>query len=138
MQYPRDVTAALLTRLRASGAFGDPEQPLPDEITLGRLLDIAFAASLEPEENRFATFGLGLVPPGALEAPYREARFAEPVALSTRGVANLAAATDSTRTTLALWPGPDGVLRIWGLVTAERRSAGNGPAQEHATYLPHA
>jgi hypothetical protein len=138
MQYPRDVTAALLTRLRASGAAGDPEQPLPDDLTLERLMDTAFAASLEPEENRFATFGLGFVPPGVLTAPYREARFSEPVELSTRGVANLAAATDSTRTTLALWPGPDGVLRIWGLVTAERRSAGNGPSQEHATYLPHA
>jgi hypothetical protein len=41
MQYPRDVTAALLTRLRASGVAGDPEQPLPDDLTLERLMDPA-------------------------------------------------------------------------------------------------
>lgn len=138
MQYPRDVTVRLLARLDAGGAAGEAAVAVPDEATLGRLIDIAFTASLEPEENRFATFGLGFVPPGVPMPPYREVQFAEPIELSTRGVANLAAATDSTRTTLALWPGTDGVLRIWGLVTAERRSAGNGPAQEHATYLPHA
>jgi hypothetical protein len=134
VQYPRDVTAGLLARLHAGGGAG----VLPDEATLGSLLDIAFTASLEPEENRFATFGLGFVPPGVPSPPYREVRFAEPVALSTRGVANLAAATDSIRTTLALWPGGEDGLQIWGLVTARQGSAGTGPAQEHATYLPHA
>ena len=138
MQYPRDVTAALLTRLRVERRGRHPEQPLPDDITLGRLLDIAFAASLEPEENRFATFGLGFVPPGALTAPYREARFAEPSSCRPAGWRTSPPRPTRRGRRWRCGLGPDGVLRIWGLVTAERRSAGNGPSQEHATYLPHA
>ena len=62
MVYLRDCVPDLISALRAAHQHDEPSSPLPDAKTLGSLLDVAFGASMEPEEGRFATFGLGLIP----------------------------------------------------------------------------
>jgi len=138
MQYPRDCAADLLLRLRKHDADGETSRPLPDFETLGVMLDVAFAASMEPEEGRFATFSLGFVPRGRQTTLYKEVPFTTAIELSTANVARLAGATDPALTSLALWREPQGEPRIWGLITSENQGLGSSPAQENPTFLPRA
>ena len=86
MVYLRDCVPDLINALRAAHQHDEPSSPLPDAETLGSLLDVAFGASMEPEEGRFATFGLGSIPARGPKAPYKEVRFTRPAgALHDRG-----------------------------------------------------
>ena len=107
MVYLRDCVPDLINALRAAHQHDEPSSPLPDAKTLGSLLDVAFGASMEPEEGRFATFGLGLIPARGPKAPYKEVRFTRPRELCTTEVVKLAAGTDSITTSLAVWPEPE-------------------------------
>ena len=93
---------------------------------------------MEPEEGRFATFGLGLIPPRGPQAPYKEVRFTRPRELCTTEVVKLAAGTDSITTSLAVWPEPERGLHIWGLITSESQAVGSAPLHGHPTFLLHA
>ena len=138
MVYLRDCVPDLINALRAAHQHDEPSSPLPDAKTLGSLLDVAFGASMEPEEGRFATFGLGLIPARGPQAPYKELRFTSPRELCATEVVRLAAGTDSITTSLAVWPEPDGALHIWGLITSESQAVGSAPLHGHPTFLLHA
>ncbi len=138
MQYPRDCAGDLLTRLRENDRDGNSARPLPDLETLSVMLDIAYVASMEPEERRFATFSIAFVSPDSQSPFYKRAQFTEGLELSTANVVRLASATDPTVTSLALWRDGQRQPKIWGLVTAESRTIGSSPAQGHPTFLPHA
>jgi hypothetical protein len=138
MVYLRDCIPTLMNALRAAQQRDEPSSPLPDAETLGALLDVAFGASMEPEEGRFATFGLGLMPARGPEAPYQEVRFTRPRDLSATEVVKLAAGTDSITTSLAVWREPKQALQIWGLVTSESQTVGSAPLHGHPSFLLHA
>ncbi len=138
MVYLRDCVPDLINALRAVHQHDEPSSPLPDAEILGSLLDVAFGASMEPEEGRFATFGLGLIPTRGPQAPYKEVRFTTPRELSTTEVVKLAAGTDSITTSLAVWPEPERGLQIWGLITSESQAVGSAPLHGHPTFLLHA
>src|SRR3954468_8124559 len=138
MVHLRDCVPDLINALRAAHQHDEPSSPLPDAEMLGSLLDVAFGASMEPEEGRFATFGLRLIPARVPKAPYKEARFTRPRELCTTEVVKLAAGTDSLTTSLAVWPEPERALHIWGLVTSESQTVGSAPLQGHPTFLLHA
>ena len=128
MKYPRDCVDELLVALRDNDKAGDPSRPLPDAETLAALMDVAFVASMAPEEGRFSTFGLGFLPADAELPSFKQVRFGQSLELSKQEVVNLAAATDTAITSLAVWREPDGPPRIWGLVSS--------PAPWHPTLLP--
>ena len=67
------------------------------------MLDIAYVASMEPEEGRFATFSIAFVSPEQQSPFYKRGQFTEGIELSTSNVVRLASATDPTVTSLALW-----------------------------------
>ena len=138
MKYPQDCVAELLGALRGSDDRSAKDDSLPGAETLEALLGVAFAASMEPEEGRFATFGLAFIPPDEERRIIRQLRFSEPLHFSTREVVKLAAATDSTKTSLAVWGEPPDAMRIWGLVTSESQSLESSPPGGHPTFLLHA
>ena len=139
MVYLRDCVPDLINALRAAHQHDEPSSPLPDAETLGSLLDVAFGASMEPEEGRFATFGLGLDPPRGPKAPYKEVRFTRPRELCTTEVVRLAAGKQGLDYNIArCWPEPERALHIWGLVTSESQTVGSAPLHGHPTFLLHA
>ncbi len=99
------------------------------------LLDVAFAASMAPEEGRFATFGLAFLPPESELRSFRRFRFRDSLELSKQEVVNLAAAIDATTTSLAVWRLPDGPPRIWGLVISGSAPMGAPPVHTHPSFL---
>jgi hypothetical protein len=127
MKYPRECVDELLAALRDDHRAPDRFRPLPEADTLAALLDVAFAASMAPEEGRFATFGLAFVSPQAAPPSFKAVRFAQAHELSKQEVVNLAAATDAATSSLAIWAEPGSTPRMWGLVTS--------PAPGHPTFI---
>src|SRR4051812_40189171 len=126
---PRDCVDALLTRMLANldppGSKYEKHNmrrmrryaPIPDARQLETLLDVAHAASLQPEEGRYPAFGLAFVGPrGVLDGNYDVAKFSSVRPFTPEQIAKLAPATNVSRTCIGVHPRA-GRLAIWGLFT---------------------
>jgi len=93
-------------------------RPLPTRQELRKLLDVALAASQQPEEGVFPRFSLAYVAQdGLVQKRYDVCPFAKAEALTARNVAKLAPSCDRRRTYLGVSTSPEiKDLRIWGLI----------------------
>jgi hypothetical protein len=134
--YPRDCVHLLLEEMGKHDQKDPPEShraegnnrcrqryypwPSPEQMQL--LLEVAFAASMEPEEGGLRRFSLGFVSPEGLSPAYYDAcKFSKPKELDPKNVAKIAPAADLERSFLAIKPGGSrDRLEIWGVVHKRR------------------
>ena len=83
---------------------------VPDERTIGRIIDAAFWASLRREEGRAPTITLAYLPPD--QAP-EALRFDRRLRLDPAALTRLAPAVERPGIHLGVWP-EDGELYVWG------------------------
>lgn len=108
--YPSDLAAFVHARL------GDPPADHP---TLASLFSAAYQASLLREEDRPLTFRLLLAPPPGPEGERDQHVRLEldvPRPLDEQEIRRLAPAARMRRAMLGVGVGPEGALRIWGVV----------------------
>jgi hypothetical protein len=116
--YPRDVAAAVWSAW-PSWLRVDPKKALPADAILHALVDTAYQASLQTEEQRDVSFRLAYASPEVLEDENGRLfpaaiRFGTPRAFTAHEVVRLAPATDPTRLMIGV-DGDADHLAIWGL-----------------------
>jgi hypothetical protein len=122
VRYPRELAGHLLPAMTTRHANGS--MPLPSEAALARILDVAYVTSQCNEEGRQCEFTLAYLSP-VHAAALRQGTFsfASPVPFEPTHLRKLAPATDRALTCVAVWPGADGALGIWGLLHQGDRGA---------------
>ena len=150
MKYPRECVSRLLQEIRSNDALDPPGSkyaehndearalhfPHPSPAVLEQLLDVAYAASLQPEEGRLPQFALAYVSPEGPGRHYKACTFSVSKELSTRTVAKLAPATDPSRTYFGVWqtPGSES-LQVWGLIHSQKESLSTAPEDGRSGFL---
>jgi hypothetical protein len=116
LRYPRELSPELMTKLVAVAGEG-PDNRLPTQDEVGRLLDIAWAATILEEEGRRTTFALVFEQDGkALENDYDVTYFSKARPCTPGAVAKLAPATNVRETVIGVRQAAAGGFEIWGLV----------------------
>ena len=158
MVYPPECVDRLLDEIKKCDGEETPEhedaeennsnrnryRPLPTRQGLRELLDVALAASQQPEEGGFLRFSLayvgpdGLVPPDVLiPERYDVCPLAEPKPLTTKNIAKLAPAADLRRTYIGVSPRPGTQdLQIWGLIHRRKGHFGSESERGKFTWTP--
>jgi hypothetical protein len=152
MAYPPELVGDLLRAIESHDGEEPPEsehaeennsnrnryRPLPPRDGLRKLLDVALAASQQPEEGRFPKFSLAYVlPDGLVEKRYDVCPFAETKALTVRDVAKLAPAADPRRSYLGVSPSTETQeLRIWGLIHRRKGHFESEPQGGKSAWTP--
>ncbi|RZK19835.1 MAG: hypothetical protein EOO56_13495 [Hymenobacter sp.] len=128
--YPRDLAQALRQRWPAEAP------PLPTPAVLTQFISVLYQASLLFEEGRPVACHAVLATQAQLEAQpvaltdFHLVRFAEPRAWNEQEVRRLSPAVQPSSSLLAVEPGADGQLLLWGLLFS-------GHAWDHMASSPH-
>ena len=157
-KYPPECVDRLLEEIRKLDGEDPPEnrdahannsnrnrhRPVPTVLGLRRLLDVALAASQQPEEGGFPKFSLAYISPeglvradGVVLERYDACPFAAPKPLTAGIIAKLAPAADPRRTYLAISPSPGTQdLQIWGLIHRRKGHFGSEPQGGKSVWTP--
>jgi hypothetical protein len=117
--YPKDLAREVATRLHALGVSP------PERTILQQLLDTLFFVSLRAEEGQPITCHVAYIDPvnPDPDPPHRIRRdrwkyvpFTVPLQFTESNLVKVARATDMRSSSLAIYPGTDSDLMIWGLV----------------------
>jgi hypothetical protein len=150
MVYPCDCVDRLLAAMESNDSEDPPDSkyaeqndgaralywPHPEREQLELILDVAHAASLQPEEGRLPQFALAFVSPQGAGKNFDVCAFESPRKFDTREIAKLVPAADPGRTFVGLWsPGHGMELSIWGLIHSRRGPLSTAPAGGNSPFL---
>ena len=137
--YPQELAAALHQRWPAEAP------PLPHRAVLTQFISVLYQASLLFEEGRPVACHAVLAPPAQLAAQpvgptdFHWVHFAEPRAWNEQEVRRLSPAVQQSSSLLAVEPGADGHLQLWGMLFSPHAwdQVLDGPHRA-APVVPHA
>lgn len=150
MDYPRDCVDRLLQELKRNDREDEPGSqyaavnsqtreryfPHPSREQLEQILDVAHAASLQPEEGRLPKFALAFVSAQGLEKDYDACPFEKPKEFEARVVAKLAPAAAPNRAFFGIWSEPEEHrLGIWGLIHSRKGPLSTEPEGGRPAFL---